>query len=233
MSAQPLDAIYWQAVDDGTGGTDYRLRETPLDLNYPSEDSVIDGVAFGHNEDPFTGNFFVPTEAQVEEGVFFGANGTEFEGTFQGGVTPDYPDVTDVRKDVEYDYGALVGTLEVGTGFIPVVGTWQERNAALVHRYHGVAATITRGATTTSVNVIPDEHNIDFIGGSGDSGEIVTIDRAFRIRCDAFRFGGILATPQAGDVVAWDGKNWEVIRRADYSVNGYKNEFILPCVRKF
>lgn len=231
MSAQPLDAIYWEEVDDGAGGTDYRLRETPLAFNYPVETRVIDGVEYGHAEDPKQGNFVVPTEDQVEENVQYGANGTEYTGTFQGGGDCDYPTEENVRKDVVYGDGEFVGTLEVGGGVIPIAGTWQEKMVGYVHTFHGDSASIMRGITSTNVFVIPDDHMIEMLSGVGGAGFVSSIDRVFRIRTAAYVFGGVAAHPQAGDRVMWGGQTWEVIRQANYAVPGYRNEYVLPCTR--
>ena len=61
------------------GAVQYAAGAAP---DYPSEDDVRDGVAFGEAAE---GNLALPAVADVKEGVQYGANGTEFEGTLSGG----------------------------------------------------------------------------------------------------------------------------------------------------
>lgn len=200
-----MSATYDFFYWEDLGSGVYRLRTEPEATNFPDGDDVKKDVPFGPDL-VYMGTYECPSGEC------------------------DYPAEADVREDIDYGFGAYTGSLIVGGGSIPIAGDLHQKMIGYIHTAFAVPVVIKRGAVTTATNAIPADHLIDYMGG--DSVEMQSIDRVFRIRCDAYRFGGILSTPQGSDVVTWDGHDWEVIRRLNYAVPGYRNEYVLPTKRK-
>lgn len=199
-----MSATYDFFYWEDLGSGVFRLRDEPEATNFPDEEDVKLAIPYGPGL-VYTGTYECPSG------------------------TCDYPIPGDVREGVEYAYGDYTGTLIAG-GSIPIAGDLQQKMIGYIHTAFAVPVVIKRGAVTTTTNAIPADHLIDYMGG--EAVEMQSIDRVFRIRCDAYRFGGILSTPQGSDVVTWDGHDWEVIRRLNYAVPGYRNEYALPTKRK-
>lgn len=107
----PLESNVASGVGYGSNGTELTGTYACPTPNLPSENDVRNGVEFGED---LTGNLILPSEADVKEGIGYGSNGEEFVGEFAG-VVPDYPAESDVRNDVEYASGFLVGNLTLPT----------------------------------------------------------------------------------------------------------------------